>query len=130
MVGIHRSHNVRQIPMVIRGGVGILLVAAALGLFATVSFAGKPQPADPSVVQAQVKKFGVGKEVKVKLLGGEKVGGHIHRIGAYSFTIRVDKSKSEREIPYDQVVQVKDPSPLTWMALGAAIVIVILVAAH
>jgi hypothetical protein len=77
-----------------------------------------------------VTKFGIGKAVKVKLVGGQKLSGHIKSIAADSFTVKLDKSATEREIPYDQVMQVKDPSPIFWMAVGAVIVIVIIVVAR
>jgi hypothetical protein len=104
------------------------LVAAAL--LAVPSFAKAPQNPDPSTVKAQVTKFGIGKVVKVKLVGGQKLSGHIKSIAADSFTVKLDKSATEEEIPYDQVMQVKDPSPIFWMAVGAVIVIVIIVVAR
>jgi hypothetical protein len=105
----------------------VTLLVGAAGLLAVPSFAKVPQNPNPSAVQAQVKKFGVGKEVKVRLAGGEKLSGHIESIAADSFTVKLDKTAAERQIPYDQVMQVKDPSPLFWMAIGAAIVIVIVI---
>ena len=108
----------------------VILLAAVLACADTISmFAKDSQVPDPAVVAAQVKKFGVGKSVKVKLLGGEKLNGHIQSIGADTFTITVSKAGGERAIPYNQVVEIKDPGPLFWILIGAALVIVIIVAA-
>jgi sRNA-binding regulator protein Hfq len=108
----------------------VILLAAVLACADTVSvFAKDSQAPDPAVVAAQVRKFGVGKAVKVKLIGGEKLNGHIQSIGADTFTITVSKAGGERAIPYNQVVEVKDPGPLFWILVGAALVIVIIVAA-
>jgi sRNA-binding regulator protein Hfq len=107
--------------------IAFLGVATVLGSLTVASFAKVPQNPDPSTVKAQVTKFGVGKEVKVKLVGGERLSGHIESIAADSFTVKLDKSTVEKQVPYDQVVMVKDPSPLTWMLIGAAIVIVIII---
>jgi len=108
----------------------VVFLALALASADTVSlFAKAPQAVDPSVAAAQVKKFGVGKSVKVKLLGGEKLSGHIQSIGAETFTITVNKAGSERAIPYSQVVEIKDPSPIFWILVGAALVIIVIVAA-
>jgi protein involved in polysaccharide export with SLBB domain len=133
MVGFHPSQSVKSVsrnrnvfPIVAVA----LLVAATAGLVSVPSLAKVPQTPDPSAVKAQVTKFGVGKAVKVKLVGGQKLSGHIRSIGPDSFTVKVDKSAAEKEIPYDQVLQVKDPGPLTWMLLGAALVIVIIVVAR
>lgn len=114
---------------VLRQGLAILLAVALTCAGTASAFAKESQAPDPSLVEAQVKKFGVGKAVKVKLIGGERVSGHIRSIGADAFTIKLGKDGGERAIPYAQVGEVKDPSPLTWMLIGAAIVILIIVAA-
>jgi hypothetical protein len=113
--------------MVFRSVATTLLAAVTAWSLTVPSFAKVPQNPDPSTVKAQVTKFGVGKEVKVKLVGGEKLSGHIQSIAPDSFTVKLDKSAGEKQIPYDQVLMVKDPSPLTWMLIGAAIVIVIII---
>jgi hypothetical protein len=81
-------------------------------------------------VASQVKKLGVGKAVKVKLIGGEKLSGRIQSIAVDTFTIKLSKGGGERAIPYAQVAEVKDPSPLTWMLIGAAVVILIIIVAR
>jgi len=113
----------------VRSGLAILLAVAMAGANTLSGFAQAPQAADPSMVAAQVKKFGVGKSVKVTLIGGEKLNGHIQSISAESFTITINKAGSARAIPYNQVVEIKDPGPIFWILVGAALVIVIIVAA-
>jgi len=107
-----------------------LLGTAFLGTSTLPAFAQAPPTPDASAVASQVKKFGVGKSVKVTLIGGERLSGHIRSISADSFTVKVAKTAVERPIPYDQVAEIKDPSPLFWMVVGATIVIVIIIIAH
>ena len=109
----------------------VYLLAVALTCADTVStYAKESQAPGPSVVASQVKKFGVGKAVKVKLTGGEKLSGHIQSIGGDTFTIKLSKGGGDRAIAYAQVVEVKDPSPIFWILVGAVLVIVIIVAAR
>ena len=109
----------------------VFLLAVALAGGETVSTFAKQSPApDAATVASQVKKFGVGKSVKVTLTGGEKLRGHIKSIDADSFTVKLSKAGGERAIPYAQVTEVKDPGPLIWMLIGAAAVILIIVAVH
>jgi len=122
-----------QVPQPSGGGKQRILVlftmALLWGLVAAPGIAKTPQTTqtmDAATVQAQVKKFGVGKSVKMTLVSGEQVSGHLRSIGADSFTVKVSKS-AERTIPYDQVTFIKDPGPLMWMLIGAAIVIIIIV---
>ena len=110
-------------------GLVILLIVGLLGTTAGMAFAQTSPAPDPSLIAAQVKKFGVGKSVKVKLIGGEKLNGHIQSIGAEGFTVRLSKAGGEKSIPYAQVVEIKDPGPIFWMLIGAAVVIAIIVAA-
>jgi hypothetical protein len=112
----------------LRSGLVLLLAVALLATESGVTFAQAPPAPDPAAVQGLVKKFGVGKSVKMTLVGGEQVRGHISAIGADSFTVRVGKA-AERTIPYAQVTEIKDPGPLGWMLIGALIVIVIIIAA-
>jgi len=124
-----RVTSLSGITQVLRQGLAILLAVALTGAGTASAFAKESQAPETSMAAAQVKKFGVGKAVKVKLIGGEKVSGHIQSISADAFRIKLSKQGGERVIPYAQVGQVKDPSPVTWMLIGAAIVIVIIVAA-
>jgi hypothetical protein len=110
-------------------GLSILLVVAISETTAGAAFAQTSPASDPSLVAAQVKKFGVGKSVKVKLIGGENLNGHIQSIGAEGFTVTLAKAGGQRSIQYAQVAEIKDPGPIFWMLVGAVIVIVIIVAA-
>jgi hypothetical protein len=113
-----------------RTGLVLLLTVALLGVETVPAFARAPQTPqtpDSSTVENQVKKFGVGKSVKVKLVGGEQLSGHIRSIGADSFTVQIAKTSTQRPIPYSQVTEIKDPGPLMWMLIGAAIIIIIIV---
>jgi hypothetical protein len=113
-----------------RNGLVFLLAVTLMGTETVSTVAKDLQAPDPSTVASQVNKFGIGKAVKVKLIGGEKLSGHIQSIGTDTFTIRLNKTGGERSIPYAQVGEVKDPGPLTWMLIGAALVIVIILIAH
>ena len=110
-------------------GLVLLLVVTISATTSGVVFAQNSPPPDPSMVAAQVKKFGVGKSVKIKLVGGEKLNGHIQSIEAEGFTLRLSKAAGERSIPYAQVAEIKDPSPIFWILVGAVLVIVVIVAA-
>jgi hypothetical protein len=105
---------------------GLLFVS----VLAIPGLAKAPQATVPSTVEAQVKRFGVGKDVKVTLTGGKKLRGHISSIGENSFTIRLQKSKADREIRYDQVALVKDPGPLVWILVGVAVAVIVIVVVH
>jgi hypothetical protein len=107
---------------------GLGLALAIANLLPLPALARAPQATTPPAVEAQVRKFGVGKDVKVTLVGGERLRGHIASIGVNTFTVRVRKSQADREIAYNQVALVKDPGPLVWILIGAAIVIIIIVA--
>jgi hypothetical protein len=112
----------------IRVGLVFFLLAALLGAETVPAFGQTPPATDGAAVQNQVKNWGVGKSVKMTLVSGEQVSGHIRSIGADSFTVKVHKA--ERTIPYADVTQIKDPGPLTWILVGAAIVIVIILIVH
>ena len=111
-------------------GFVFLLAVALMGTEMGSVLAKESQATDPLMVASQVKKLGVGKAVKVKLTGGEKLSGRIQSIAADNFTVKLSKRIGERTIPYTQVVEVKDPGPLTWMLIGAAVVILIIIVVH
>ena len=132
MMGSNQSRTVtgfRRGKGALHQGLVILLVVALSGTTAGMAFAQTAPAPDPSLIAAQVKKFGIGKSVKVKLIGGEELKGHIRSIGAEGFTVRLSKAGGERSIPYAQVAEIKDPGPIFWMLIGAAVVIAIIVAA-
>jgi len=133
MIGSINSRSIAGFPgsaQAFRKGLVFLLAVALTGTEAGSVLAKESQAPDPLVVASQVKKFGVGKAVKVKLTGGEKLTGRIQGIGADTFTVKLSKRGGERTIPYVQVAEVKDPSPLTWMLIGAAVVILIIIVVH
>ena len=110
-----------------RAGLVMLLAVVLLGTEAVPTFAQSPQTPDPSTIESQVKKFGVGKSVKVTLVGGQLIRGHIRNIGPDSFTVKIGKKSTVRSIPYAQVTEVKDPGPLVWMLIGVAVAVIIVV---
>jgi hypothetical protein len=112
----------------IRVGLVFVLLTALLSAETVPAFGQTQLATDSATVHNQVKNWGVGKSVKMTLVSGEQVSGHIRSIGADSFTIKVHKT--ERTIPYADVTQIKDPGPLTWILVGAVIVIVIIIAVH
>jgi len=115
----------------LRAGLVWALALALLGTESVPSYAQAAPTPSPAAVESQVRKFGAGKSVKVWLVGGEFITGHISSIGADSFTVKIGKKRPERAIPYAQVMKVKDPSPLTWILVGAAItILVIILATH
>jgi hypothetical protein len=96
---------------------------------AVPGFARAPKPIDPEAARAKVEKLGVGENVMVKRTEGTTLRGHITAIEQETFKLRPDKSQTEVAIPYEQVVKVrKNPRALTWMAVGAILVIVVIVA--
>jgi hypothetical protein len=133
MMGSNKSRSIAVFSgsmRALREGLVFLLAVALASTNTLSTFAKQSQASDPSTVASQVRKFGVGKAVKVKLTGGEKLGGHIQSIGVDTFTVKLSKRGGERTIPYAQVAEVKDPGPLTWMVIGAAVVILIIIVAH
>ena len=119
-----RSSN----PETFRMELVLLVLVALLGTETVPAFAQGQQTPDPAAVETQVKHWGVGKNVKMTLVSGEQVSGHIRAIGADSFTVKA--GKTQRTIPYAQVAEIKDPGPLTWILVGAAIAIVIILIVH
>ena len=133
MMGSNKSPSIAgfsRSTQALRKGLAFLLAVAMASAETVSTFAKQSQAPDPATVASQVRKFGVGKAVKVKLTGGEKLSGRIQSIGGDSFTVKVSKTGGQRTIPYSQVTEVKDPGPLTWILVGATLVIVIIIVAH
>ena len=133
MMGADKSRGIAGFSRsrrAVRKGLVFLLAVALTGTETVSSFGKQYQAPESSSVASQVKKFGVGKSVKVKLTGGEKLSGHIQSIGVETFTVKLSKAGGERTVPYAQVAEIKDPGPLTWMLIGAALVIVIIIVAR
>ena len=119
----HVSESIR----IFRTGWVLLLAVALLGTESVPAFAQGAQTSDASTVESQVKKFGVGKSVKVTLANGEQIKEHIWAISADSFTVKVSKRSTARSIPFAQVTEVKDPGFLVWELICAAVAVVIVV---
>jgi hypothetical protein len=133
MLGAHPLRSVNFPPIgraALKKLFGFSLAVLFVSALSTPALAKAPQVVTPSSVEAQVRKFGVGKDVKVTLAGGKRLRGHITSIGENSFTIKLRKSKADREIPYNEVALVKDPGPLVWILVGVAIAVIVIVAVH
>ena len=106
-----------------------LFLMCVLGVEVGPAFAGTPKSIDPNAVKAKVEKLGVGEHVMVKLAEGRKLHGRIASIEGNSFRLKPDKSQAEIQVPYDNVSKIKkNPGALTWMVVGAVIVIIIIAA--
>lgn len=109
----------------------IFLLVLAVGSVIAIPALGRDlQVVPPSAIEAQVRKFGVGKDVKITLTSGAKLRGHIASIGTNSFTITLRKSKTERSLAYSDVGLIKDPGPVFWILVGAAIAVIVIVVIH
>jgi hypothetical protein len=109
----------------------LLAVVAATTILGNASliFAGTPKTPNPDVVKAKVEKLGVGEHVMVKRTEGPKLHGHITGIAEQSFKLHPDNARAEVEIPYSDVLKIhKNPGPITWMLVGAALVIIVIIA--
>jgi len=102
----------------------VLMLAAAVLFLQTAPSFGRATRAD--VVKARVGKLGLGKHVKVKIIGGEELHGNITAIGGQSFRLRPDNATAETEIAYSQVVLVKEnPGKITWIVIAVVAVVVV-----
>ena len=105
------------------------VLAIVMSCMAVPGFARAPKAVNPEAVKAKVEKLGVGEHVMVKRTEGPKLRGHITGIEQEGFKLKQDKTQAEVLIPYDDVLQVKkNPGAITWMLLGAALVVIIIVA--
>jgi hypothetical protein len=108
-----------------------LLISAQL--FAQLSVA-EEKPVDAAAVKATVQARGVGRGLKIVELDKTQVTGVIVSIGEQSFVIEQKKGEPSAEIPYAQVKSIHDKGKLStgakigiWVAVGAAVVVVIAV---
>ena len=105
------------------------LLACFLGLSAMPGFASTPKPIDPEAVRVKVTKLGLGEHIMIKRTTGPTLRGNITGIDREAFRVRPDTTQTEVEIPYAEVLKVrKNPGPITWMILGAILVVVVIVA--
>jgi hypothetical protein len=106
-----------------------LIVATMICGNANLIFAGTSKTPNPDVVKAKVEKLGVGEHVMVKRTGGPKLHGRITGIAEQSFKLHPDNAQAEVVVPYADVLKVKkNPGAITWMLVGAALVIIAIVA--
>src|SRR5207248_11542869 len=121
--GLHTYGAVR------RRAVALVLFMVLEGSQNVPALATSPKTLGPVAAEVKVKKLGVGEHVMVKIVGGKKLHGHITEISERSFALQPDHENSVRQIAYDQILEVrKNPGPITWMLIGAAIVIIVIVA--
>ncbi len=110
-------------------GIAVLL-AGAMTFLAVPGLGAPPNIPNPVVIKARVEKLGIGEHVMVNLAEGPKLHGHIMKIEDHSFQLQPDRQQAEVQIPYDHVVTIKkNPGAITWMLVGAVLVIIIIVAA-
>jgi sporulation protein YlmC with PRC-barrel domain len=110
-------------------GIAVLL-AGAMTLAAVPGLGVPPNIPNPQAVKAKVEKLGVGEHVMVQLTEGPKLHGHIIGIEQHAFKLQPDREKAEVQIPYDHVIKVKkNPGAITWMLVGAVLVVIVIVAA-
>ncbi len=118
------------VSAVCREGVALALIVSLAGATSAPAFPKASKTPDPVAAKKQVEKLGVGEHVAVKRVAATTLHGHITNIGEESFKLRADNATQDTEIPYNQVLHVrKNPGPLTWMFLGALLVIVVIIAA-
>ncbi|HXJ96021.1 MAG TPA: hypothetical protein VMT20_24545 [Terriglobia bacterium] len=119
------------LPRKMFGLVPLLLLLLTLASGSRSFAKDQTPPPSPDAVKAEVKQIGIGKDVKVKLSDGQKLRGHLASIGDDSFSIRTKKHGAETQIRYDQVTDIKDPGPITWILIGAGIVLItVLIVRH
>ena len=108
----------------------LTLVVSAVLAAPSLAKTSATAPPDAQTVKAEVSQIAIGKDVKVKLANGRTLRGHLARIGENSFSVRTGRHGAERQIRYDEAAKVKDPGPIGWMLLGAAIVVIVIVVVH
>ena len=125
------ASGVRLANLAVRRGMAVLLTLAVMTLSIGPAYGASRKMPDPIKSHGKVKKLGVGQHVFVKLSNGTKIRGHIVGLGEDSFTLKPDKRTDTMQIAYAEVLKVREnPGPLFWMAIGAAVVIIIIVAAR
>jgi hypothetical protein len=125
ILSTHRENLGHRHELIPRRLLAVVLAAMIWGN-AGLIFAGTPKTPNPDVVRAKVEKLGVGEHVMVKRAEGPKLHGHITGIDEQSFKLQPDHAQAEVVIPYADVLKVKkNPGAITWMLVGAALVIII-----
>ena len=112
----------------IRQATAVTLILA-MTFSAVPGMAGPPKLTSPDTLRAKVEKLGVGEHVMVKRTEGPKLHGHITAIDEQSFRLRPDNVQAELLIPYTDVLKIKkNPGAITWMLVGAALLVIVVVA--
>ncbi|MGH9406405.1 MAG: hypothetical protein ACRD3D_11290 [Terriglobia bacterium] len=114
----------------LRGGIVALLIASMVWAesAATLAQAQAGGGVQGGIVKGAVEKLGMGKRVAVHLKTGEVIHGRITAIGENSFSLQPAHANTIREIPYDQVTQLKKSvNTLFWAAVGVAAVAIVLI---
>jgi preprotein translocase subunit YajC len=103
-----------------------LVLTAALAFEAVPAAAKSPKTTSPTDTERRIERLGVGQHIMVRTAQGEVLHGHIVKINAQTFTLKPDDG-APVEIAYADVAKVrKNPGPVVWMLLGAAVVIIII----
>lgn len=106
----------------------VVALLAALMAWTQAAFAQTPGATQADIVRSAIEKQGVGKRVTIRLSSGETLHGRIARIGGQAFDLRPDHSRSDREIPYGQVAQLRSASrTLLWAVLGVSAVAIVVI---
>ena len=107
-----------------------LVLIGALTLQGMSAAAKPPKTINPAETKRRVERLGVGQHVMIKTVQGKELHGHILKIDSQTFTLRPDHS-TQTEIAYADVLKVrKNPGPVLWILVGAALVVIIIVAAR
>ena len=105
------------------------MLAAILVLEAVPAVAKSTKLISATTAKIRVEKLGVGEHVMVKTKRGLELHGHIVKIDPQTFTLKPDHS-AQTEIAYSNVIKVKkNPGPVLWILIGAALVIIIIAVA-
>ena len=108
--------------------VASLVVVAALTLQGISAAAKTTKMISPTETKRRVERLGLGQHVMVKTVQREELHGHILKIAPQTFTLKPDRS-AQTGIAYADVLKVrKNPGPVLWILVGAALVVIIIVA--
>src|SRR5438874_9699447 len=103
-----------------------LMLTMAVALEGIPAAAGSLRPMDANRARIRVEKLGVGEHVMVKTVHHVELHGHIVKIDSQTFTLRPDGGQ-ETEIAYVDLVKIrKNPGPVLWIVIGAALVVIII----
>lgn len=75
-------------------------------------------PPSPEAVKEQLNQYGVGANLKLKLIDGKKVKGSLVSLGNESFELQAEQGQQPRLIAYNNVGELR-PTELVYRAKGA-----------